>query len=246
MATLRELEALVHAAIRQDLSVDSAAAELGCDPARLAIYRRFIAGHVRTALDKNFPVLAALLGPERWAALGEAFYAERPPSHWELNEAARPFPGWLAAHEEAGHEGLLPFHVALASWEWEEFATYVHPAEIPTPDELTQPAVNPTLSILESPCPVARFMSRWLAGDREAPLPTPADGPEVAFLWRRPDTARVAFHQAVDDLVFAVTVAHQGLDPAAAARAHGLPEDAAVAAFERAVAMGLVLRPDLR
>jgi hypothetical protein len=108
VATLRELEALVHAAIRQDLSVDSAAAELGCDPARLAIYRRFIAGHVRTALDKNFPVLAALLGPERWAALGEAFYAERPPSHWELNEAARPFPGWLAAHEEAGHEGLLP------------------------------------------------------------------------------------------------------------------------------------------
>lgn len=243
MAALRDIEALVHAVIRQDLSVDSGAAELGCDPARLAIYRRFIAAHVQSALDKNFTVLKALLGPEAWASLGKRYYAEVPASSWELNEAARPFPAWLAARQEAGDDALTAFHVAVASWEWEEFATYVHPAEIPAADSLTAPIVNPTLSILELPCPVAAFMAAWLDGARDQPLPTPKDGAEVAFLWRRPDTSRVAFHQAVDDLVFAVTVAHQGLDPAVAARENGLPEAPALAAFERARRMGLVVGP---
>lgn len=243
MASLRDIEALVHAVIRQDHPVDSGAATLGCDPARLDIYRRFIAAHVQSALDKNFPALAAVLGAELWASLGKAYYAEVPASSWELNEAARPFPAWLAAREDAGADALTPFHVALASWEWEEFATYVHPAEIPPPASLTAPAVNPTLSILELPCPVAAFMAAWLDGARDQPLPSPADGAEVAFLWRRPDTGRVAFHQAVDDLVFAVTVAHQGVSPAQAARENGLPEPAAVAAFERARRMGLVLGP---
>ncbi len=243
MASLREIEALVHAVIRQDLPVDSGAATLGCDPARLDLYRRFIAAHVQSALDKNFPVLAAIVGPERWAALGAAYYAEVPASSWELNEAARPFPAWLSAREEAGAGALVPFHVALAAWEWEEFATYVHPAEIPPPASLTAPTVNPTLAILELPCPVAAFMAAWLDGARDQPLPTPADGAEVAFLWRRPDTGRVAFHQAVDDLIFAVTVAHQGVSPALAARENGLPEAAAAGAFERALSMGLVLAP---
>lgn len=243
MASLRELAALVHAVIRQDLPVDSGAAALGCDPARLDIYRRFIAAHVQSALDKNFPVLAALLGADAWVALGTTYYAEIPASSWELNEAARPFPAWLAAREEAGADALTPFHVALASWEWAEFATYVHPAEIPSPASLSAPIVNPTLTILELPCPVAAFMATWLDGARDQPLPSPTDGPEVAFFWRRPDTGRVAFHQAVDDLVFAVTVAHQGSSPALAARENGLPEAAALAAFERAQRMGLVVAP---
>lgn len=246
MATLRQVQALMHRVIREELPVAAGAAELGCDPGRLDIYRRFVAGHVRTALDKNFPVLMTLLGPERWGRLTRAFYAEMPPSSWELNEAARPFPGWLSEREQAGDEALVPFHVALASWEWEEFATYVHEAEIPSPDALAGPVVNPTLSILELPCPVAAFMARWVEGCRDLPLPTRDQGAEVALLWRRPDTGRVAFHQAIDDLLFAVSVAHQGLDPADAARAHGLPEEAAREAFGRAARMGLVLTPSAR
>ncbi|HDS1754756.1 putative DNA-binding domain-containing protein [Pseudomonas sp. M5] len=47
----------------------------GIEARRLAVYRRLFFGNVQSLLAGSFPVLQASLGPERWLALIESFYA---------------------------------------------------------------------------------------------------------------------------------------------------------------------------
>lgn len=244
---LSDLQQVMHDVLRGRASVGVGAEKLGVDPGRLGIYAAFVAGHVRYVLDKDYGATQSLLTPARWAELCESYFASKAPSSFELNQAAAGFPEFLDEQLAAGREGLVPFHVALARLEWEDFATYVHSERIPPASELTGPLLNPTLSLIELPCPVVRWYVAW---NRDEPyatalseLPGPDDGPERVLLFRRPTTERTAYFVAVDDLMFAVAVAHRGLDPLAAAAAAGLPADAALAAWERAVELELVLVP---
>ncbi|MGM0577393.1 MAG: putative DNA-binding domain-containing protein [Myxococcota bacterium] len=245
MASLSDLQHTIHGALRGERPLDEVARSLDVPAARLGLYRQFVAHHVRSVLDKNYPALRELLPEGTWDRLCDAFFRERPPATWELNAAVQPFPEWLAQREEAGLDGLAPFHVALASFEWEEFATYVHPARIPDPETLDEAILNPTLNAFESPCPVIGFMVRRVRGESVAgaPLPTPEDGPEIVLMFRHPVSRRVAWYRGVDDLLFALKVAHDRRDPARAARSVGLPVDAALAAWQRAVEIGLVVAP---
>lgn len=235
------LERQVHEMLRGQRSVGATAEALGVDPVRLDIYRGFVRGHVDTALHKSFPILEGLLGEPAFQALCDAFFEAHPPSHWELNAAAEPFPAFLAARVDEGHAELGPFHVALAQHEWADFATFVHPARVPT--EVEAPTLNPTLTVLQLVCPVTPFVVAWQDGRRDLPLPTPEEGPELCLFFRHPVTERVQFHVAIDDYLFAIKVAHEGLEAAAVAEAAGLPVDAARAAMARARDIGLVLLP---
>lgn len=246
---LRDVALGMHRVLRQETPVAEGAAWLGVDPRRLEIYRDFVETHVRKTLGTLYPIAHALLGEARWETLGRRFFCEHPPSSWEINEAVRPFPAFLSRLQEAGEMDLAPAHVAFASFEWEEFATLVHPASIPAPETLASPVLNPTATLLELPVPVVPFLVRWQKGERDPhpPIPDPSEGSELVLLFRNRATERVAFYRAVDDLLFALKVAHEGLDPVAAAREAGLPEVAAAAAWERAVSIGLVVapRPDI-
>ncbi len=159
--------------------------------------------------------------------------------------------------------GLTPFHASLAAFEWAEFVSYTHPGRVPAHGEVSAPALNPTLSVVSLPVPVVEFVVNSLKRPRDpgdgterpaAPPPSSGDGPELVLFFRPPpppgsagtyagETDRVAFYRATDDLLFALKVTYDGLDPAAAAAAAGLDPTAAVQAVSRAAAIGLVLVP---
>lgn len=246
MTTLRDLEHAVHQALRQERTVDSVAAQLGVDARRLGVYRDFIRSHVRKAVNGKFEATRSLFTEVQWSQLSDRFFAQRPASHWEYGMTAEPFAAWLA---EQPDDWLRPFHVAHARYEWEEWMTSIHPADVPAPGgldgvELEAAVLNPTLSILELPVPVV-WASRQHAhhGVWPDPLPTEKDGAELVLLYRRSGTYAISSWTASDDLLFALKVAHVGLDPVEAAREAGLDVEAAAVAWERAVEIGLVIAP---
>ncbi len=242
MTTLRELERAVHQLLRQERPLGEVAQELGVDVRRLGVYRGFIRTHVAKALDKSFEDTRTLFTPAQWVELSDRFFAERPPSHWELSRTAEPFPAWLA---EQSDPWICPFAVAHARYEWEQWVAYVHPADVPEPAAVEAPVLNPTLSILELPLPVV-WASRQHDehGEWPAPLPTPADGAQMVLLFRKGGTYRINAWSATDDLLFALKVAYAGLDPSAAAVEAGLDLGAARAAWGHAIEIGLVIAPD--
>jgi hypothetical protein len=199
-----------------------------------------VRGHVGTALDKNYPVTRALL-PDVWQALSDAYFRDVAPTSWELNAAAESFPAWLETRV-GRHEGLLAFHVDLASFEWEQFAAYVSVEHVPDPATLSAPVPNPTASVLQLAHPVAGFIGAWNAGERPAP-PAPLASPQLTFLFRHPRTGRVMYQVATDDLLFALKVAAEGLDPVAAAASIGQPPEAARRAMAFAADVGIVVAP---
>ncbi len=62
-------------------------------------------------------------------------------------------------------------------------------------------------------------------------------------MFRHPERHHAAYLRATDDLLFAVKVVHEGLDPAEAAAAMGAPAELAEAAIAQAVGAGLVIGP---
>jgi hypothetical protein len=236
---LQALQATVHRVLRGEVPVEDGAAALGCDARRLRIYREFVRGHVQTALEKNYEITRATLPAPTWEALVEAYFAAFPTAHWELNAAAEPFPAWLETRIGL-HEGLHPFHCELAQFEWEEFAAYSNRAEVPAAVEAPTP--NPTLSILQLAHPVAAFVQAWNAGERPA-IPAPLPAPRLTFLFRHPRSGKVMYQDATDDLLFALKVTHEGLDPAAAARAIGAAPELGEQALAVAADVGIILRP---
>lgn len=245
MASLKDLAETVHATLRRELAPGVAAARLGVDPARLAIYRGFVHDHVTGILDKLYPYVRAHVGPEPWAELVAAYFREVPARHWELNACGQPFPSWLDARIAAGDApGVHPFHVALAELEWEQFAVYMHEATVPEPADLDAPALNPTLSLLELAYPVVRFVVDHPEVESVTPdVPVPAADRHLALLFRRPGTWRVAYYQGSDDLLFALKVVHEQIPLAMAADAAHQPVEVAQAALDHAIAIGLVVAP---
>lgn len=234
--TLKQLQAQIHQVMRGEISVGEGAERLGVDPARLSIYEGFVRGHIDGVLDKHYGRVKAYLCADLWADLKAGFYAAQPARSWELNAAVEAFPTYLASRAAAGEAAITPYLISLARFEWTEFEIYVHPARI----SAAEGALNPTLTILELPCPVIEAVVGW----DEAALPaqtTEAEGPERILFFRDPQDMGVCFQRAVDDLLFAVKVAHEGLDPDEVARALGLDVELARAATRRAIELGLVL-----
>lgn len=243
MASLTETYAVMHAVLRGEQTTDEAAPLLGVDPERLAIYQGFVRDHVTGILAKQFPRVEATLDAAAWETVRLGFFEAHGPTDWELNQVAAPFPAYLAA--ELGRvDGLALFHVSLAQFEWAQWGTYSDPAQMPLPEALERPVVNPTLTILELPCPV---IAQVVALDRgeaaQDPLPDAEDGAERVLLFRHPVRETSAYWRVTAPLVLALGTTDGGHTPQQAAAAFGCRVAQVVEALKRAGEIGLCIMP---
>lgn len=96
MAELAALQRAFHAAVTRGES----APDLGCDPARLAVYAEGYAVRLHDALAADCPKLRDALGPAWFAELAAAYVAACPPRGFSLREASDRFAGFLAGRDE--------------------------------------------------------------------------------------------------------------------------------------------------
>ncbi len=235
---LEALEGWIHRAVKEEVSIEVAAAELGVNPRRLDLYRGMVRGHVRTALGAVYEILQGVLGEPLFAGLYEDYLSAWRPAHWVLSRAAEGFPEFLAAQVDAGRPGLRPFHVSLAELEWAAWETRVHPARVPASVEA--PQLNPTLTVLQTPWPVVPFALAWQRG--EGPQ-EPAAEESVSLLFQKPGGLGVNLYVGSPALLFALKVTHDGLSAEVAAELSGEPVEAVREALSHAARIGLVIDP---
>jgi len=245
-----------HGLLRGELTLSAAAQTLGTDSKRLALYRDFVHDHVVGVVHKNFPICSRLLG-ESFDPLVEAFTLASPASSWELNQAAEAFPDFLEARLGEGHAALVPFHLALARFEWELFAVYVDPAEIETIPSNEAPrtdalSVNPTLRVLPSEYALVPWVLEYEAAigsdseagtERPPPLPQRLEAPEFSLVFRHPQTDMSAYWRASDRLLFALKVVIEKIPIAEAAQATGSDRESCEALLRAAYDLGLLICP---
>lgn len=84
---------------------------------RLEIYNRQYWLRVLGALGEDFPVLRAVVGPQRFEALSIAYLTENPNRSFTLRNLGSKLPQWLADHpEHAGRRHALVADVAKIEW----------------------------------------------------------------------------------------------------------------------------------
>ena len=233
--TLEALERVIHQVMRDETSIAAGAKTLQVDARRLGVYRGFVRGHIRSALESNFGLLEAWVGPTTWHALVRGYRAAYPPSHWGLGQAGDRFPAFVAERVEAGALGLTPVHTALAELEWALFEAQIDQARMP--EQRSAPVLNPTLSVLTFAYPIVALAVALNTGT--APEP-PEPGEQLVLVYRQPTREVAAYHVADAELLFAVKMVHEGLSVADAAQVAQQPVELVEAVLAKAVRAGVV------
>ncbi|MFL5349601.1 MAG: DUF2063 domain-containing protein [Hyalangium sp.] len=202
-------------------------------PSRVAIYGQFVRGHVRTTLEKLYPLTLASVTPECWTRLVEGYTATRPARHHEMNRMGEAFPAFLA--DVAVAEGLPEFLPALARFEWADWAVYVSEEQVP--ERAERLTVNPTLTVLQHPFRLCAYVRE--KGSAQAP----EAGDEMVFLWRHPRELTTWFMSAHERALLALKMAMEGLSSSDVAEATGVAENDVRRAVEECSRDGLVLGP---
>lgn len=202
-------------------------------PSRVAIYGRFVLGHVSTTLEKLYPLTLASVGPERWKQLVDRYTATRPGRHHEMNRMGEAFPAFLADMAEALR--LPEFVPALARFEWADWAVYVSEEQVP--ERVERLTVNPTLTVLQHPFRLCAYVRQ--KGSAQAP----EAGDEMAFMWRHPRELTTWFMSAHERALLVLKMAMEGLSPSDVAAATGVPESDVRQAVEECSRDGLVIAP---
>ena len=244
---LDEVQQTLHEVFRGRTSPEEAAPRIGVQPDRLAIYQRFVKGHILRTLAKDYPMTKALMGEALFERLSDRYFATHPPRSWELNAAVQAFPEFLERERVEGSEpDLSPLMAQLAQFEWEIFAAFTHPADIPRPEEVSAFTINPTLTALSFDYPLVAWYAKWdhdEVADVPGSAPEPREGGETVLFYRSPTSLRTHYRAATDDYLFAIKVAHEGMSVEAAAEATGQPLDLCRAALDAAVEVGLLVAP---
>jgi hypothetical protein len=201
-------------------------------PERLAIYGRFVPGHVRRVTNTVFKACRRLVPEETWEAWLDGYYATQPAGvDYRINGCAQGFLAFLEAQPDRP-----PYLVDLARFEWTKLCVYEDSSEVPVAvDRLT---VNPTLHSLEHPWRLCPFYAQ-----EEGERGEPEAGDEVALLWRNPKTRFTRFQAAGPRSLLVLKMALEGIPVAAAAAAGGVSEEQVEAAVREQAARGLVLLP---
>ncbi|RKH50519.1 HvfC/BufC N-terminal domain-containing protein [Corallococcus llansteffanensis] len=202
-------------------------------PERMALYGQFVRGHVRSTLEKLFPLTRQAVTAQAWDALVEGYTRTRPARHHELNRLGEAFAPFVA--DAAGDKALPSFLPALARFEWTDFAVFA--SEEVVPERVEQLTPNPTLAVLEQPFRLCAFVR---SEDRGA---GPAAGDELALLWRHPERLVTFYMEATPPALLVLKMAVEGLSEDAVAQATGMAATAVHAEVVRFAADGLVLRP---
>lgn len=245
--TLHELQTEMHRVLRGERDVADLAAAWGVATERLAIYRDFVQGHAHTAIDKIYPCLARVLH-DAWAEIAAAYVEATAPSHYELNEAARQLPAFLAAHVERWH--LSPAHLELAELEWLDWEIWSDrrqdPPSLPLScldtDEWAKLRLRPidAMAVVE-PRYRTHLVLAAVAAGATAELAQAEDAPCPVIVYRHPRTLRSAV-RAMDDLDrFALAAAAQALTLQAMALASGRPRHELQPMITTAIERGIVV-----
>ena len=244
MPTLADTYGAIHAVLRGEQSLDEGSELLGVDPARLAIYARFVRGHVEGILAKQYPLVRQTLTAEVWRDLCGGFFTAHPPSHWELNAAAEPFASYLA--DQLGViEGVTLLQVSLAQFEWAQWEAFSDLACMPEVHTLQASVVNPTLRILELPCPVIDAVLALKRGEALNDAHPPSDaGPEQVLVFRHPVRQTSAFWRVTEPLVLALTTVDAQLDAEQGAQRLGRTAQEVTVGLSRAREIGLIIGPE--
>ncbi|RFF28935.1 MULTISPECIES: DUF2063 domain-containing protein [unclassified Wenzhouxiangella] len=154
----------------------------GPEERRLAIYRRLVFSNLSNLFSKNFPVLHRIVDRKRWQSLIREFLTEHRSTTPMFTEIGREFVRFL---EEEQPDGLPPFALELAHWEFLETCVRLAEAD---PNEtdcqsdgdlLSAPvALNPTLRLAQYRWPVHEIAPE---NQPDAPL----DEPLILAAWRR-------------------------------------------------------------
>ncbi|WP_223644744.1 DUF2063 domain-containing protein [Corallococcus sp. EGB] len=203
------------------------------DPERMALYGQFVRGHVRSTLEKLFPLTREAVTPGAWDALVEGYTLTRPARHYELNRLGEGFAPFIA--DAADSRGLPAFLPALARFEWTDFAVFASEEVIPEAVERLTP--NPTLMVLEQPYRLCAFVR---AHGAQA---VPAEGEELALLWRHPERLVTFYMEATPPALLVLKMAVEGLSEDAVTHATGMAAADVHAEVVRFAKDGLVLLP---
>lgn len=202
-------------------------------PSRVALYGQFVRNHVRTTMEKLYPLLQESVGPEQWAALVEEYTATRPARHFEMNRIGEGFPAFVA--DRAAARGLPEFAPALTRFEWADWAAFA--SEEPVLERVERLTVNPTLTVLQHPYRLCAWVR---SPDRSSP---PAPGEEMALVWRHPRFLTTWYRAASPQVLLVLKMAVEGLSASDVAAATGMAEDDVRRAVEECARDGLVLAP---
>jgi hypothetical protein len=141
---------------------------------RMQVYRELFFNNIAALLAGTFPVLHAILGPQRWRQLVRGFYRDHRCHTPLFLEVPGEFLGYLrdARRPEADDP---PFMLELAHYEWIELAQNVDPQEI----DLT--GIDRTADLLEGVpvlSPLAIPLAYRFPVHRLSPQFQPASPPE--------------------------------------------------------------------
>jgi len=230
--------AVMHGALRGTTDVVDAARMLGVPAGRLALYRGFVAGHVRRAVEVAHPATVDALGERREATLA-AFEAAQPASGWQLRAAAEGFRRFLGAASPAHPEAL----VERAEFEWALTGAADAPDAPDAPAAASGWRLAPALSALTQRWPTPEAYAAWQRGEPR-PLDTlaPLDAPRVVFVFRHPRLLTARWRVADDAVLFVFKCVHDGIAPADAATLTGLQAVQVDTLFASVEAEGLVER----
>lgn len=176
---LLELQRQFAGHIRDPEGVEAPA---GPEDRRLAIYRRLFFGNLSNLFAKNFPVLRKIIDDTRWKALIREFLTRHRSTTPMFTEIGREFVRFI---EEEQPEGLPPFALELAHWEFLETCVRLAEADpndvdCETDGDLlaTALALNPTLRLAQYRWPVHEI------GPKNQPE-SPLDQPLILAAWRK-------------------------------------------------------------
>lgn len=189
--TARSVEPLADYQRRFAASIrdDQADPPPGVSRDEIARYRDLMRSNVRGFLDVCFPVASAVLGADRWAQMGESFFANHHSSTALFREIPLEFVSWLFDERRVKLVDEPDFLPYLAHYEWLELAASTAPdAEPPAAgwchclNCIVQ--LNPSLQLGCYPYAVHKIS----AGQQSAPIE-----PTWLMVWRnRFDEVRFA------------------------------------------------------
>lgn len=185
---LRELQQSFAAHLRDPMNVPPPE---GVDERRLAVYRELFLNNVSGLLAGTFPVLHAILGPERWQRLARDFYRDHRCRTPLFLEIPREFVDYLG-DERVAQPADPPFLDELAHYEWIELALAIDEQDVttvaadPSGDLLAgMPVLSPLAWPLAYRFPVHRLSPEF------RPAEPPAD--PSFYIARRDRDDRVGF-----------------------------------------------------